>query len=243
MRRLALAGHLPTSWRVHLHEGAWHRHRAPTAFGMWPAAMQALAALDLAGPIRDHGRHLDTARIHTSRGRELSRVAHQDVWLIRQTDLIDLLRGRLPDSVEIHHDRVESPCDLDGDLVVAADGVHSAVRRRRWGNSGIPRRLGATVLRGVVDDSIATHALDEFWGTGDMMGMTPHPAGGTNWFVGLPRRPFEGPTDALEYARRRLADYPDAARQVLQVADPDRTLVNDLWAARWPGRLVRAARR
>lgn len=236
---LALAGLLPTAWRVHLLEADWDQHRAPTAFGMWPAAMHALDALGLAGAVRSRGRHLDTARIHAHTGRQLASVGRQDVWLIPQTDLIDLLRQRLPESVEVHSHRVATPDELDGDLVIGADGVHSVVRRARWIRAGAARRLGATVLRGVVDETIADDSLREFWGVGDMMGMTPQPDGGTNWFVGVPQRHFDGSADALAHVRSRLADYPELTQKVLRAADPSRTLVNDLWAARWPGRLVR----
>ncbi|WP_176611672.1 FAD-dependent monooxygenase [Actinomadura sp. WMMB 499] len=69
--------------------------------------------------------------------------------------------------------------------------------------------------------------------------MTPRPGGGTNWFVTVPERRFADPAGALAAARERFAAHPAPVRRVLAAADPGLTLVNDLWAARWPGRLVR----
>ncbi|WP_176611673.1 hypothetical protein [Actinomadura sp. WMMB 499] len=149
---LALARLLPADRRVHLYESAWDARAVPTVFGLWPPAMRALDTLGLAAPVRALGRHLDSARFHDRSGTVLAGLEDRDVWLVSRTDLVELLRGGLPANVIVHRERVDDPDALPGALVVGADGVHSTVRRARWGRAGAPRRLGATAVRGVVDD-------------------------------------------------------------------------------------------
>ncbi|MFC7403790.1 FAD-dependent monooxygenase [Georgenia alba] len=236
---LTVAGMLPRTWDVHLHEAAWQGRAVPTVFGMWPAAMRVVERLGLAEAVHARATHLEDARVHDRTGRVLAAVGGQDVWLISRPDLIDLLRRRLPEHVTVHHGRVEGPDQLGGDLVVGADGVHSVVRREWWGRAAAPRTLGVTAVRGVIDEPTTHTSLGEYWGSGVMFGMTPRATGGTNWFATVPRRRFSGAAEALEHLRRRLASFADVPQQVLAAAIPEQTLVNDLWASRWPGRLLR----
>lgn len=236
---LALARLAPRDRRVHLYDAAWDARTVPTVFGLWPSAMRALDALGLAAAVRERGRPLDAARIHDRTGAVLAGVGGRDVCLVSRTDLVALLRKELPANVVVHRERVDDPDALPGELVVGADGVHSTVRRALWGRAGRPRRLGATAVRGVVDEPVAGDALEEYWGPGALFGMTPRPGGGTNWFVTVPVRRFAGPGAALAEVRDRFAAHPARVRRVLAAAEPELTLVNDLWAARWPRRLVR----
>lgn len=236
---LALAGLVPRDYSVHLYDGGRDARTVPTVFGLWPAAMRVLDDLGLTTAARAAGRRLDEARFHDRRGRVLARLGGQDVWLVARTELVRMLWSNLPANVTVHRRTIERTDDLGGDLVVGADGVHSVVRASRWRGAGPPRRLGATAIRGVVDEPIAGDRLSEYWGAGTLVGMTPHPDGGTNWFCTVPRERFSGRAEALTAIRTRLDGHPAPVRRLLAAADPDRTLVNDLWAARWPRRLVR----
>src|SRR5258708_34848094 len=47
-------------------------------------------------------------------------------------------------------DRAGRPCgEADGDLLVAAEGIHSAVRARFYPNEGLPKWNGAVMWRGL----------------------------------------------------------------------------------------------
>jgi 2-polyprenyl-6-methoxyphenol hydroxylase-like FAD-dependent oxidoreductase len=237
---LTLAALLPRDAEVHLHEPHRGGRTVPTDFGLWPGAMRVLDRIGVGEQSRRQGVHLDRATIHDRRGRVLAGVGGQDVWLVSRVALVDLLWSALPDNVVVHDDEVVRPSTLSGDLVVGADGVHSVVRRDSWPRRvAEPRSLGATAIRGVVPDGLAGDSMAEFWAPGLLVGMTPHAQCGTNWFATVPRERFASPSAALGALRERIADHPAPVRRLLAAADPDQTLVNDLWASRWPRRLVR----
>ncbi|ACQ80555.1 monooxygenase FAD-binding [Beutenbergia cavernae DSM 12333] len=235
---LALAGMLPRSWDIHLHERARSMRTVPTALGIWPEAMAALDTIGVGPDVRRQATHLDRARMHDRAGRVLIGVTDQDVWLIGRTALLDQLWSALPPHVKVHEHAVTDPGGLPGDLVVGADGVHSVVRSALWPAARAPQRLGVTAIRGVIAEPVADGALSEFWAPGALFGMTPHPDG-TNWFATVPARRFASRDEALNALRSRFSSHPGPVRTVLDLARPDDTLVNDLWESRWPRRLVR----
>lgn len=236
---LTLAGMLHDEWEIHLHEREWSVPSVPTIFALWPSAMGALDAVGCGAGVRRLDCHLETATVHDHSGHVLTRVTGQDIWLISRPALLDLLRSRLPDKVVRHDARVTSPEELEGDVVVGADGVHSLVRQTFWTDAGRPRRLGTTALRGVVDACLSPDSMHEYWGDDLLVGVTPTPDGGTNWFATVPQEHFADRAAALREVRRRAAHLPAIPRAALEAAEPAQTLVNDLWESRWPRGLVR----
>lgn len=247
---LALAAGLPPDWRVHLHEQRWGRRSVPTLFGLQRTGREALAELGVGHELRDASIEVSSARALDDDGAVLSAASGVDVQLVPRTTMVDMLRGRLPKSVQVHRHRVLDLAQLrnsadrsweDRTLVVAADGVHSVVRASLWGARSAPRLTGATAVRGVIpgDPAQAEPAgLEETWGPGGLFGVTPRPGGGANWFATLPRRPFADTREALDTLRGRWAQA-RSIRSVLDRALPDDTLVNDLWESRLPLGLTR----
>jgi 2-polyprenyl-6-methoxyphenol hydroxylase-like FAD-dependent oxidoreductase len=151
MAGLATAGALArTGWQVTLLEGAERVAAAPTAMVLWGNGMRALQSLDpeggwdgIASPLPDGGvRRPDGQWLVQPRPRAASMPAPAVAHL---EDLYDALVAGLGDRVDIrtgvHVSTVrvgprQRPAVGDGrvmfeaDLLVAADGIDSAVRRR-----------------------------------------------------------------------------------------------------------------
>src|SRR5699024_3267048 len=225
---LALAGHLPPHWEVHLYEHRAQDPAVPTLFSIFPAGRAALAELGLQTALDSAGLAVDSGTFSDSRGRVLTRMDGLDVRLVPRPDLLTLLGDRLPANVRVHRRTVRSRADLvgspDGTLVIGADGVHSGVRRAAWPARSAPRRLAATAVRGVIDEEDPEPVIQEIWRPGGAFGMTPRPGGGVNWYATLPRRRFRDSAEAIDALRARWAGAKGPAAGVLRHATPARTL-------------------
>lgn len=229
---LALAALLdPTRFTVTVHEQQPDREGLGTALAMWPSAQRALRDIGaghvLPKPIRAAGlglRTVDGAPLLVSSS-ETDLPA-----LVGRTALLRALADAVPATVRRVEGRVTDPRELEADLVVGADGVHSVVRRATWGERTASRLTPYLVVRGLVGPGRTTYG--EHWGAGRLFGITPVPGGATNWFCAY--RSDMGPRridvrEALADARRRFADASSPIRGVLADAAPDATLAQRLW--------------
>lgn len=241
---LTLAATLdPARFEVTLIERYPGRETVPTAFGIWPFALRALEQIDLADSLREQGLLLTSGVItgdSTRRSRSFTQ-REANTWLITRPGLLALLEQAVPDTVRRVHARIEAPAELDGDLVVAADGARSVVRREVWGDE--PRDTGVVAIRGAlpVPPDLPPDQMHEYWGEGMLFGVGPNPmAGGTgtNWYAST-RRPEESSEAALDWGRRAYGGFPDLVRATLAAARPEDTLVNTILESRRPSRLVR----
>lgn len=183
---------------------------------LWP---NALAVLDRWGIPREElaaaGTRMTRAGVCTSHGRWLRRVdagrreqrIGQSVALHRAR-LVDVLLRRLT-RTETHLGAKVDRVDLDGsvhwsspegegalraDVVAAADGLRSTVRRQHWGVA--PRPAGVICLRAVVD--VPTEEFVEAWGRGEIVGQVPI-GGGRTYVYAARRAPWDGA--GIEWAR------------------------------------------
>jgi 2-polyprenyl-6-methoxyphenol hydroxylase-like FAD-dependent oxidoreductase len=148
-----------------LYERATAFRPAGAAVAIQPNAIKALRKIDpeLADAAIAAGEEQDTSRdgtvILNPRGKVLARLALGDLRgrygaptvTIRRTDFHDVLRHGLPDSAlrvdhEVasfeDHDRgvavkLANGRQIEGDLLVGADGIHSTVREQLWGKDDL----------------------------------------------------------------------------------------------------------
>ncbi|WP_052466010.1 FAD-dependent monooxygenase [Mobilicoccus massiliensis] len=241
---LALAATLdPADFDVTLIERNPGFGRVPTAFGIWPFALAALERIGLDGEVRRAGLPLTSGVISAgSTHRPVTMTSRSPgLWLLPRPSLLRVLDEAVPVGVVRERREVDDPTALDGDLVVAADGVRSVVRRRIWGDE--PRDTGVVAVRGVLPTAPdgPQDRICEFWGDGALFGVGPNrlPEGiGTNWYASARRRE-ESPEASLSWAREAFADFPEPVRATLGGADPMRTVVNTILESRHPRRLVR----
>ncbi|GGD30444.1 FAD-dependent monooxygenase [Nocardioides daphniae] len=240
---LALAATLdPAMYDVRVIERNPHGGKVPTAFGIWPFALDALDRIGLADPLRTRGWRLTTGVVTADVARRPVAVVKRDAstWLVTRPGLLQLLEQAVPDAVVRECRHVDDVASLEGDLVVAADGARSVVRRQVWGEE--PRDSGVVAVRGVLPEPPEgpLDRMQEFWGDGMLFGIGPNLMAdglGTNWYASA-RRPEGSPGELLAWARSAYAQWPEAVRATLAAATEERTVVNSILESRRPRRLV-----
>ncbi len=207
-------------WTVTIRERATALPEGGTALGMWPEAMDALERLGVAGAVRDHSVMARGGAILRPSGAVIGTIPDRvRVRLVSRGRLLAALHERLPAGVI----RWESPLrcvdgDVDADLVVGADGIHSVVRARWWPDAA-ERAIGTVAFRGVVPGAVRT--VTETWGCGALFGITPSSDGYTNWFACLPADlgPAGGKGVAEALRERFLPWHPVVRDVVSQLSD------------------------
>lgn len=218
-------------WTVSVYE----RYEAPTsggtALGMWPEAMRALDSIGLGDVVRRHSTLSHGATILDPSGKPIGRVpATRSAHLISRERLMLALLDAVPSEC-IHWSHGWKSTDFypESDLVVGADGIHSAIRLRTWG-APAERPLHTVAFRGVVDQGV--EAVTETWGRGALFGITPTGDGRTNWFACVRRGSLEqaGADDAETLCRLFSAWHPQVRRVLarIRLQDIDRRELYDV---------------
>lgn len=190
---------------VALHRRGWEVtvcERAPSlepvGAGLAVAA-NALKALDAIG-VGDEIRALSAIQgeggVRRADGRWMVRTTAEaaaarygdSVVLLRRADLVEALSARLaPGTVRLGTEvlgadpgtgRVTTAAgELEADLVVAADGIHSPTRTALFPGHPRPRHAGVTTWRMLVPGAAAPGQTFESWGRGKVFGVMPLAAG------------------------------------------------------------------
>ncbi|MGP4093541.1 FAD-dependent monooxygenase [Nonomuraea sp. KM90] len=120
--------------------------------------------------------------------------------------------------------------DLDADLVVAADGIHSATRRALFPEHPGPAYSGVTAWRALVPRGGLAIPRSESWGRGTVFGI--HPLAGDVVYVYATDVLPAGTVYADERAEllRRFGDWHEPIPALLAAADPARIIRNDIYS-------------
>ncbi|MEJ2855311.1 MULTISPECIES: FAD-dependent monooxygenase [unclassified Saccharothrix] len=209
-------------WDVTVFERADGLPSTGTGLGIWRDALEALDTLGLGDRARAAGRRQPDGMIRRPDGTILGPL-RADVHLLTRPALLRVLAEALPTgSLRFGTPMTFSECDHD--LVVAADGINSGVRRSLFGVEARPS--GAIGWRGTVD--LAVPAGGETWGRGAKFGLTPQADGRTNWYAMTgpdgDLSMFEGWHDPIP---RVLAESRDVLRHSLDYLPPLPTYVHD----------------
>ncbi|WP_426227980.1 FAD-dependent monooxygenase [Pseudarthrobacter sp. DSP2-3-2b1] len=207
-----------------------------TVLAMWPNAQRALETVGILDDVRRCSPAISSGALRDAAGTPWVSFDDENVVGVSRIDLLRLLDAAVPDSVRRITKRVDtvpSGAELPSgpELVVGADGVHSAVRRSVWGPHTGARLTPYLAVRGVVPVPVNPDHVGEYWGRGDLFGIGPI-ATGTLWFAGY--RSGLGPTgidvaSTLEEVRLRFAGHGPAIRQVLAGATPELSLAQRIW--------------
>ncbi|PVY96193.1 FAD-dependent monooxygenase [Actinomycetospora cinnamomea] len=220
-------------WEVTVLERRDPPAAAGAGMALWPNALRALDALGVGAAARDAGTVEIGGGIRTASGRWLAHVDAADlrrrqgdaVVVLPRPDLYALLLAAGPPvragagvtrvepgdaaTTAVVHD--DAGGRHPAELVVAADGLRSAVREALRPESTV-RDTGQTAFRLVAD-----HALDaggESWGRGEYVGLGPLPGGRTYAYAVAPSA--EVPAgDPLPWLRARFAGWHDPIPAVL----------------------------
>ncbi|WP_394552920.1 FAD-dependent oxidoreductase [Agromyces sp. MMS24-JH15] len=241
---LALAARLDAArFRVAVFEQYPGIPAVNTSLAVWPLARAALERIGVFGPLAAASPSIDRFPIGTLDGGAVVAPPMPGSILVGRRALLTALHDAVPAETA----RVDARIDLaagrapevDGapaDLVVGADGVHSAVRRALWGEASAAVATPWLAVRGVLPLRFDEGEYGERWGRGWLFGAGPH-ADGTNWFSAF--RSELGPRDVdVEAALAELrahaaaaADLPHATTAILEAVDPGTTLAQRIHAA------------
>ncbi|BAL88280.1 putative FAD-dependent oxidoreductase [Actinoplanes missouriensis 431] len=243
-----------SGWAVRVHERNPAGVRAGAALTLWPNAVRALDSLGVGEALRSRAAALPGSGIRRPDGRWLSRTSADQVIsrygspqiAIVRADLIDLLRSALPpDSLRFgaavtHVDpgdadrRATVHCGgerIPADLVVAADGVHSRVRRQLWPHHPEARYCGYVAWRALVPRpaAAAITAASETWGRAERFGIVP--VGDDLVYVYATANAPEN-HDQLPDPRTRFRRWHDPIPALLDAITPAELLCHDVLALR-----------
>ncbi|MEW2377812.1 NAD(P)/FAD-dependent oxidoreductase [Micromonospora sp. NPDC047812] len=252
---LAVAGALARSgWRVTLLERADRVRPEPTAVALWPNGVRALRALGLGAGLEAIATGLPDGGVRRPDGHWLVQPrptpADRMPVVVHREDLHDALIAGLGDEVELRTGVTvrtvravpgERPSVGDGrhtieaDLVVAADGTDSAVRRQLAPESGVVSS-GCAAWRAVIpwyrapklpaDRPVGGEVLGAGYrfvsaSLGERGSSGGSSRGGIYWVataVGAPRP--EPPETQLALLRRWYAGWPAPIAELLDATDP-----------------------
>ncbi|MFG6202177.1 FAD-dependent monooxygenase [Nonomuraea sp. JJY05] len=216
-------------------------------------ALKALDTLDLGDPVRKLSRLQGQAGIRRQDGRWLvhttteaanARYGDSAVVMLRAT-LMDVLvdalgadrlrLGTTVTAVDAQDGVVRTDDgDLEADLIVAADGIHSKTRQALFPEHPGPAYSGVTAWRGLIPRGDLTISGSESWGRGLVFGLSPV-AGDMVYVYAtdvLPAGTVLG--DELEELRRRFGDWHEPIPTLLRAADPTKIIRTDIHHLRTP---------
>ncbi|MFI9813040.1 FAD-dependent monooxygenase [Saccharothrix variisporea] len=218
----AAVGLRAVGWDVTVFERSEGLPSTGTGLGIWRNALAALDTLGLGDRARAAGRKQPDGTIRRPDGTVLGRL-RADVHLLTRPALLGVLADALPPGC-LRFGTAMTLAECDHDLVVAADGINSGVRRSLFGVE--PRPSGAIGWRGTVD--LPVPAGGETWGRGMKFGLTPQADGRTNWYA------MTGPDGDLsafsswhDPIPRVLAESRDVLRHSLDYLPPLPSYVHD----------------
>ena len=163
---------------VAVYEAAPELREIGAGVALGPNAMKVFRALDLEDDVRAIAGRWDWAVTHNGKtGRVISRTSRQQQASLfgsagataHRADLLDVLSGSVPGAIvtlgarcksvepdgEVAVARFEDGSEVEADVVVGADGIHSAVRTSLFGPDA-PRFTGKICYRSVVPvDAVA----------------------------------------------------------------------------------------
>ncbi|MFE2409501.1 FAD-dependent monooxygenase [Kitasatospora sp. NPDC059408] len=239
-------------WDVTVVERAATLDDAGAGISLHANGMRALATLGVADAVEAASRRQYTGGTRTPDGRRLAlmdgaaleRELGTPIVGIPRADLHRILRAAIPpndlvigsevtDVATAPGSRVRvtyGETTLEADLVVAADGINSKLRRRLFPSHPGPVYAGSTVLRAITDRPVEGLA-DDFaltWGHGAEFGHIGFPDGRAEWHATLNAPAGLRYRDPLDEMRRRFARWHDPIPALLAATRPEDVLHHDV---------------
>ncbi|OXS34452.1 FAD-dependent monooxygenase [Streptomyces sp. XY006] len=242
----------PRGWRVTVLEKARSLEPVGAAISLAPNSLRALDVIGLGDEIRALAAWAGDGGLRTPGGRWLARTSADaaaarfggPLVLLHRATLITSLASRLPADT-VRTDAAAALADpggpgrparvttrdgeLEADLVVGADGIHSAVRRAIFPRHPGTVYSGFTTWRVVIPVPGAKFASHETWGRGRIWGTHPLKDGRVYAYAAAVT-PAGGraPDDERAELLRRFGDWHQPIPAVLAAARPGDVLRHDV---------------
>jgi 2-polyprenyl-6-methoxyphenol hydroxylase-like FAD-dependent oxidoreductase len=227
--------------------------------GLWANALWALEPIGLAGEVVRLGERVARQGVKRPDGTWLMcypEEALEKRWgagfaAVHRADLQRLLASQL-DPAAIHLGarctgfqdtpgavtvRFADGCEVNADVLIGADGVHSAVRAKLLGPAPL-RYRGYTGVRSLTPAGSVPLPGDgiETWGQGARFGFAPAPGERIIWYATWNAPAAEEPADGMRARLRTLfGGWHDPIPAVIEATPEDAIVRNDIYD-RWPAR-------
>jgi 2-polyprenyl-6-methoxyphenol hydroxylase-like FAD-dependent oxidoreductase len=246
-------------WDVALYEQAPALEPMGAALSLWPNAIAALTWLGCDRPVRDNAQQLTELALVERDGRMIAPAnveaalpgasAYLPERTLLQAALLTGLEGVEPrlghrlirftqsaDRVSVEFDNGEHD---EGDLLVAADGIWSAIATKVIGTS--PRHAGyggVLALSDPVPGYPSTGRGDEYWGMGERFGLIDLTRDRKYWFyMRNEKDPAESRTLTHDWIANRVGEWCAPIQAALAVTPADRIIPFSIHARPAPKRL------
>ncbi|UYQ60950.1 FAD-dependent monooxygenase [Streptomyces peucetius] len=242
-----------SGWKVTVLERAESLEPVGAGIGLAPNSQRALDVIDLGDEIRALAAWQGAGGMRHPSGRWLSRTDSTaaaerfggPLVLLHRATLIDRIARRLPEgavrtgspaeladagTVGGRPARVTTPDgDIEADLVIGADGIHSSVRRALFPQHPGPAYAGFTTWRTVVPAPERPFEPHETWGAGSLWGTQPLKDGRIYAYAAAVAPPgARGGDGEQAELLRRFGDWHDPVPGIIAASGPDRVLRNDV---------------
>ncbi|MEE1942010.1 FAD-dependent monooxygenase [Streptomyces sp. TRM 70361] len=243
-------------WRVTVLERAAALEPVGAGIALAPNAQRALDVIGLGDAVRAMSAWQGEGGLRTPSGRWLSRTTQDaaaerfggPVVIAHRADLVTLLAARLPQGAV----RTGAPAriadpgaadrpatvrtgrgeELAADLVVAADGIHSAARSVLFPGHPGPRYAGFTAWRFVAPAPGRPFAPHETWGRGALWGTVPlHDGRVYAYATATVPAGTRFPAGERAELLRRFGGWHHPVPELLAAVPPDAILRNDVYRA------------
>lgn len=241
-------------WDVTVLEQAAKFTEVGAGLTLWSNALAALDEIGLGDTIRSTGSISGPAGTRTPDGAWLTRIPagrlEKDFGVtavgIHRAVLVDLLHAALPEEalvagaevVDVHADRPVSVAyrrdgqhhELRADLVVAADGINSHVRRTVWAAPGRVRYSGITAWRAVTPEPWPEQIGSGItWGHGEEFGVVELGDGRVYWFGAVNAPQGRRARDEMAEVRGVFGGWHDPIPRLMDATPAESVLRHDLY--------------
>lgn len=239
---------------VALYERAPELGDVGAGIGLWANALRALDYLGLGKAVLAAAQPMSSSEVRIAGGHRrvmtLSAVELNGkvnytpaMAVIHRAELVGVLAETLPKQVaRFGHectgvDLTDSGaratfanghCD-QGNVLIAADGIHSVVRRELFGDEP-PRYAGYTCWRGICPRpaTLPGGYVGEWWGRGQRFGITTLPHDRVYWFATKNAPPGQHSADEHEEVARQFQHFAEPVGQLIASTPDDAILRNDI---------------
>lgn len=233
---------------VQVFEAAREMRALGAGITLWSNAVSALEQLGLADALQAIGMPATYRMVSTWRGEVLSKIPVDQLAHGRGAAMLIChrpeLQSALLHAVGEEHVTLNARCvryvqnekevcaqledgrEIEGDLLVAADGIHSILRAQLFGARPL-RYAGYTAWRGVAsleEKQFPTGVSSQSWGQGRLFGLIPLTQGRMYWFASLTMREGENKEETGAQSKQRMRDlfqgWHSPIEATIEAADP-----------------------